>query len=152
MWRLTSLSGQSIGHSSNERGRLGCGLFVLAVVPAKVKTQQSVRNVTSRTAATGPAAYLFSPKRREISMKTLKRSLDRMNRWWILRWLNQWWLRAAMYLNCMIWSLDRFLPNSGISEFKLPAFYIWKTVVVVTAVVQGTMWLWRGAPRLRNYW
>lgn len=85
-------------------------------------------------------------------MKTLKQSLDRMNRWWLLRWLNQWWLRAAMYLYCMVWSLDRFLPNSGISEFKLPAFHIWKTVIVVTAVVQGTMWPWRGTPpRSRNY-
>jgi hypothetical protein len=113
--------------------------------------QQPVCNVTFGAAATGAAVYLFSPKRREISMKKLKRSLDRMNRWWILRWLNQWWLRAAMYLYCMVWSLDHLLPNSGISEFKLPAFYIWKTVIVVTAVVQGTMWLWRGAPRLRNY-
>lgn len=85
-------------------------------------------------------------------MKKLKRSLGRMNRWWLLRWLNQWWLRAAMYFYCMVWSLDRFLPNSGIGEFKLPAFYIWKAVIVVTAIVQGTIWLWRGAPRLRTYW
>jgi hypothetical protein len=76
-------------------------------------------------------------------MKRLVQWLDGMNQWWFLQWLSQWWLVAPVYVCCAAWWLDRFFPSSGMSELKLLAFQTWKTAIMFSAVVQGTVWLWR---------
>jgi hypothetical protein len=96
----------------------------------------------------GRSPRLFFPARAtrapgETPMKRLVRWLDWVNQWWLVQWLNQWWLLAPVYVCCAAWWLDHFFPSSGMSELRLLAFHIWKAAIMLTAVVQGTLWLWR---------
>ena len=64
-----------------------------------------------------------------------------LNQWWF-KWFDQWWLRVPTHVIGVVWLLGFFLPNSGLNELSLKLIYILGYVTILTAVVQGVMWLW----------
>jgi hypothetical protein len=68
---------------------------------------------------------------------------SKFNHSWFVRWTNQWWIRVMTQVVGLTFAAGFFLPKSGLRDVSSALVPVFGYVVVVTATVQGSRWLWR---------
>jgi hypothetical protein len=68
---------------------------------------------------------------------------SKFNHSWFVQWANQWWIRAITQIVGSTFIAGYFLPKSGLRDISSELVPVFGCVVLVTAAVQGSIWLWR---------
>ncbi len=79
----------------------------------------------------------------ETKMKWHAKFVSLVNQSRFLQWANQWWLGMITQCIGVIYLASYFLPNRGLDELSLKMVYVLGAAVWTTAIVQGSIWLWR---------